>query len=98
MAARRPACLLDLQHCKFRKSFEYFNQICSSEEEFDGNRKVWQKAARSQVEIIFSVRGRNVQGWKDNQVSASIPTALCKHLRDLSIANGAEVFDHNSFN
>ena len=29
---------------------------------------------------------------------ASIPTALCKQLRDLSIANGAEVFDHNFFN
>ena len=31
-------------------------------------------------------------------VSASIPTALCKHLGDLSIVNDTEVFDHNSFN
>ena len=49
------------------------------------------------IEIIYSVMSEE-EKFKGNLVSASIPTALCKHLGDLSIANSAEVFDHNSFN
>ena len=49
------------------------------------------------IEIIYSVMSEE-EKFKGNLVSASILTALCKHLGDLSIANSAEVFDHNSFN
>ena len=72
--------------------------------------KCWEKLLNvfTHIEMILCKRSKSsrFQGLpgqynKDGahlENVASIPTALCKQLRDLSIANGAEVFDHNFFN